>query len=168
MDLIQTVQTLHYFGGLAQLARALALHARGHRFESDILHNYRSLINNKIMEILYIGLGILSSIFIFLLGYSVNGVFNGQKKVNELQEQIKTIDVNLGHIEEHIHIRINTDTNHLQTTIDRVERELVALLDSRLDKLEARIRKDIPITNDELLKEMNEIKDAFRQMRLTL
>ena len=25
-------------GGLAQLARALALHARGHRFESDILH----------------------------------------------------------------------------------------------------------------------------------
>ena len=25
-------------GGLAQLARALALQARGHRFESDILH----------------------------------------------------------------------------------------------------------------------------------
>ena len=27
-------------GGLAQLARALALHARGHRFDSDILHNF--------------------------------------------------------------------------------------------------------------------------------
>ena len=26
------------YGGLAQLARALAWHARGHRFESDILH----------------------------------------------------------------------------------------------------------------------------------
>ena len=26
------------FGGLAQLARALALQARGHRFEPDILH----------------------------------------------------------------------------------------------------------------------------------
>lgn len=26
------------FGGLAQLARALALQAKGHRFESDILH----------------------------------------------------------------------------------------------------------------------------------
>ena len=26
-------------GGLAQLARALALHARGHRFDSDILHD---------------------------------------------------------------------------------------------------------------------------------
>ena len=33
--------TTHYLirGGLAQLARALALHARGHRFDSDILHN---------------------------------------------------------------------------------------------------------------------------------
>ena len=35
------------FGGLAQLARALAWHARGHRFDSDILHtvhtNRRSL-----------------------------------------------------------------------------------------------------------------------------
>ena len=26
-------------GGLAQLARALAWHARGHRFDPDILHN---------------------------------------------------------------------------------------------------------------------------------
>ena len=28
----------YIIGGLAQLARALAWHARGHRFESDILH----------------------------------------------------------------------------------------------------------------------------------
>ena len=27
------------YGGLAQLARALAWHARGHRFDPDILHN---------------------------------------------------------------------------------------------------------------------------------
>jgi hypothetical protein len=27
-----------YHGGLAQLARALALQAKGHRFDSDILH----------------------------------------------------------------------------------------------------------------------------------
>ena len=30
-------------GGLAQLARALALHARGHRFESDTLHLHTSV-----------------------------------------------------------------------------------------------------------------------------
>ena len=31
------------FGGLAQLARALAWHARGHRFESGILHKVKGL-----------------------------------------------------------------------------------------------------------------------------
>ena len=37
------------FGGLAQLARALALQARGHRFESDILHQilFAELISTK-------------------------------------------------------------------------------------------------------------------------
>ena len=29
----------YQFGGLAQLARASALHAEGHRFDSDILHH---------------------------------------------------------------------------------------------------------------------------------
>ena len=31
------------FGGLAQLARAPALHAGGQRFESVILHNWKGL-----------------------------------------------------------------------------------------------------------------------------
>ena len=33
---------LSVFGGLAQLARALAWHARGHRFDPDILHSEAS------------------------------------------------------------------------------------------------------------------------------
>ena len=35
-DYTSTVRSVS--GGLAQLARALAWHARGHRFEPDILH----------------------------------------------------------------------------------------------------------------------------------
>ena len=37
-------------GGLAQLARASALHAEGHRFDSDILHkkaNEQRVMNNE-------------------------------------------------------------------------------------------------------------------------
>ena len=33
-------------GGLAQLARALALQAKGHRFDSDILHKSNKAICN--------------------------------------------------------------------------------------------------------------------------
>ena len=36
----------YIIGGLAQLARALAWHARGHRFDSDILHKLLSIYNN--------------------------------------------------------------------------------------------------------------------------
>ena len=36
-------------GGLAQLARALALHARGHRFDSDILHNKADVLRQVIV-----------------------------------------------------------------------------------------------------------------------
>ena len=37
-------------GGLAQLARAPALHAGGHRFESDILHKLISKFANMQMR----------------------------------------------------------------------------------------------------------------------
>lgn len=37
-------------GGLAQLARALALQARGHRFESDILHHIRTMNDEFILH----------------------------------------------------------------------------------------------------------------------
>ena len=37
------VLTVSVYGGLAQLARALAWHARGHRFDPDILHFEASL-----------------------------------------------------------------------------------------------------------------------------
>ena len=41
-------------GGLAQLARASALHAEGHRFDSDILHKYNEelKINSSSFQIL--------------------------------------------------------------------------------------------------------------------
>ena len=36
-------------GGLAQLARALALQAKGHRFDSDILHKSICKLENVLM-----------------------------------------------------------------------------------------------------------------------
>ena len=36
--LLSSHDMVYIYGGLAQLARALAWHARGHRFDSDILH----------------------------------------------------------------------------------------------------------------------------------
>ena len=38
INVFQEVFSETHYGGLAQLARALAWHARGHRFDPDILH----------------------------------------------------------------------------------------------------------------------------------
>ena len=40
-----------YTGGLAQLARAPALHAGGHRFDSDILHNKKYIDILELIEV---------------------------------------------------------------------------------------------------------------------
>lgn len=117
------------------------------------------------MEILYIGLGIVSSIIIFLLGYSANGVFNGKKQITELRERIHTLDMNLGNIEEHIHIRIHSDYNELQSNIDEAERDLISLLDSRLDKLENKLISKIPPTNDEVLSSVELVRLEIKNLQ---
>ena len=117
------------------------------------------------MEILYIGLGIVSSIIIFLLGYSANGVFNGKKQITELLERIHTLDMNLGNIEEHIHIRINSEYKELQSNIDEVERDVISLLDSRLDKLENKLITKIPPTNDEVLSRMEDVVEQIKNLK---
>ena len=43
-----------YYGGLAQLARALAWHARGHRFDSDILHSDNQALMSIISAFFYV------------------------------------------------------------------------------------------------------------------
>ena len=46
----ELVSGFNFYGGLAQLARALDLHSRGHRFDSDILHFLK--FSFKISEVL--------------------------------------------------------------------------------------------------------------------
>jgi hypothetical protein len=40
-------------GGLAQLARAFAWHARGHRFDSDILHKFAIRLLDEFLKALF-------------------------------------------------------------------------------------------------------------------
>ena len=44
----QDIYTKPLLGELAQMARALDLHSRGHRFDSDILHNLHSRLLTKL------------------------------------------------------------------------------------------------------------------------
>ena len=51
LEPLSTSRNKFYFnisGGLAQLARALAWHARGHRFDPDILHSSNNHVANDL------------------------------------------------------------------------------------------------------------------------
>ena len=52
-------------GGLAQLARASALHAEGHRFDSDILHFYGFMLP---YFILFISSMVERSVYLAVIG----------------------------------------------------------------------------------------------------
>ena len=91
------------------------------------------------METLYIVIGAFSSIFIFLLGYSVSGVFNGKKSMGDLESFIE-------------------DTNR---KVEELDRDVHSHIDSRLDKLETKLKGLIHPINDDLKKRIDKIEEAY-------
>jgi len=120
------------------------------------------------METLYIVIGAFSSIFIFLLGYAVSGVFNGKKKVDDLEKYIESTDMRISELDRDINLRVDKDIEDTHQTFRDVEIDLRSQLDSRLDKLTNQIIKKIPPTNDELMKRIEKIEEESYRLRMNL
>ena len=95
------------------------------------------------METLYIVIGAFSSIFIFLLGYTVSGVFNGKKKVDDLEKYIESIDMRISELDRELNEKIDRNVDVLLNNIGALDKDVYAHIDSRLDKLENKFRGDI-------------------------
>lgn len=103
------------------------------------------------MDILiYFGLGILTSVLVFLIGYASLGVFRSNKKVTELNEFIEATDRRISDLEKEINHRIDmeiqgctTYIDEVQSNLDEAEKDIISLMDSRFDKLENRLRADV-------------------------
>ena len=54
------------------------------------------------METLYIVIGAFSSIFIFLMGYSVSGVFNGKKRLDYLESYLEDTERLVNNLDRNI------------------------------------------------------------------
>ena len=88
------------------------------------------------METLYIVIGAFSSIFIFLLGYAVSGVFNGKKRMDGLDSFIEDTDRRLSEIDRELNEKIDRNVDVLVNNIGALDKDVYAHIDSRLDKLE--------------------------------
>ena len=100
--------------------------------------------------IIYFGLGIFTSIVVFLVGYASLGVFRLNKKVDELNEFIEATDRRISDFERDIHQTIDDTArdiyqriDEVQSNLDEAERDLVSLMDSRFDKLENKLKDQI-------------------------
>jgi len=119
------------------------------------------------METLYIVIGAFSSIFIFLLGYAVSGVFNGKKRVDELEKFIDVTDDRVTEVDR----ERNFWKEDTYATLERLNEEddnIKKLLDSRLDRLESIIIGMIPPTNEELMKRIEKIEEESYRLRMNM
>jgi len=120
------------------------------------------------METLYIVIGAFSSIFIFLLGYSVNGVLNGKKRLDYLESYLEDTERMVTKLDTELGNRLDENYRELQSNIDENERDIISLLDSRLDKLETKVRGLIPPTNEELIKRIEKIEEESYRLRMNM
>lgn len=120
------------------------------------------------METLYIVIGAFSSIFIFLLGYSVSGVFNGKKRLDYLESYLEDTERMVTKLDRDINHRVDKDIEDTHQTFRDVEIDLRSQLDSRLDKLTNQIIKKIPPTNNELMARIEKIEEESYRLRMNL
>ena len=116
----------------------------------------------------YILIGILSAVFTFLLGYSVYGVFRGNKKYYELDDRLFQLELDLGNLNRDITEHIDNEVIRIDRTLEDIERDFNSQVDSRLDKLETKIKKQIPPTNDELLERIKTIEEESYRLRMNM
>jgi len=120
------------------------------------------------METLYIVIGAFSSIFVFLLGYSVSGVFNGKKKVDDLEKYIESTDMRISELERELNERIDRSTDILADNIGELDKDVHSLIDSRLDKLETKLKGMMPPTNQELIERIKKMEEESYRLRMNM
>lgn len=115
------------------------------------------------MEINYVLLGIVSSVIVFLLGYAVVVIFNFKNRIDYLESFLEDTD-------EKIDIVVNKSNQHLITLLEVLEgkvegnqKDIIALLDSRLDKLEYKFRADVT-SGTEVLKVIESSKKSNERL----
>jgi hypothetical protein len=120
------------------------------------------------METLYIVIGAFSSILIFLLGYSVSGVFNGKKKLNYVESFVEDTERMVYKLDRDLHQRIDSDVEDINSNMVGIDQSLQRQLDSRLDKLESKLTGMIPPTNEELMKRIEKIEEESYRLRMNM
>ena len=118
------------------------------------------------MEINYILLGIVSSVIVFLLGYAVVVIFNFKNRIDYLESFLEDTDEKIDIVVDKSNQNLTTLLEILDGKVEGNQKDIIALLDSRLDKLEYKFRADVTSGTEvlkviEASKKSNERLDEF-------
>ena len=118
------------------------------------------------MEINYILLGIVSSVMVFLLGYAVVVIFNLKNRIDYLESFLEDTDDKIDIVVDKSNQNLTTLLEVLEGKVEGNQKDIIALLDSRLDKLEYKFRADVTSGTEvlkviEASKKSNERLDEF-------
>ena len=118
------------------------------------------------MEINYILLGIVSSAIVFLLGYAVVVIFNLKNRIDYLESFLEDTDEKIDIVVDKSNQNLTTLLEVLEGKVEGNQKDIIALLDSRLDKLEYKFRADVTSGTEvlkviEASKKSNERLDEF-------
>ena len=118
------------------------------------------------MEINYVLLGIVSSAIVFLLGYAVVVIFNLKSRMDYLESFLEDTDEKIDIVVDKSNQNLVTLLEVLEGKVEGNQKDIIALLDSRLDKLEYKFRADVTSGTEvlkviEASKKSNERLDEF-------
>ena len=118
------------------------------------------------MEINYVLLGIVSSAIVFLLGYAVVVIFNLKSRIDYLESFLEDTDEKIDIVVDKSNQNLVTLLEVLEGKVEGNQKDIIALLDSRLDKLEYKFRADVTSGTEvlkviEASKKSNERLDEF-------
>ena len=118
------------------------------------------------MEINYVLLGIVSSVIVILLGYAVVVIFNFKNRIDYLESFLEDTDEKIDIVVDKSNQNLTTLLEVLEGKVEGNQKDIIALLDSRLDKLEYKFRADVTSGTEvlkviEASKKSNERLDEF-------
>ena len=107
-----------------------------------------------------------------VLSLTIIGIGLLIKEITKLKEELKEIHNRISVTDQQTHLRITKELGDLYETLLTKEEGMKSQLQSKIDKLTSQLVKDvnklrseIPITNDELLKEVQQMRDDFFALR---
>jgi len=115
------------------------------------------------MEINYILLGIVSSVIVFLLGYAVVVIFNLKNRIDYLESFLEDTDEKIDIVVDKSNQNLTTLLEVLEGKVEGNQKDIIALLDSRLDKLEYKFRADVT-SGTEVIKVIEESKKSNERL----